>query len=143
MVIFCQHKKIKYWRKAESKYICDDAHIIFLYQQWLLAASHLTSNNMIIVPRPDSDHISISISSHQNPFPPFSWICTELCVSREEDNTLGANIDIILLCQTSLSAITIFGQPEVSFCSPFIERAINSRNTFFPLTPMQAEVFMT
>ena len=125
-------QKTKYWGKAKSKYICDDVHIIFLYQQWLLAASHLTSNNMIIVPRLDADHITSAYLLIKTLFPLFHGSVQSL-VSRESRIILRVPILILFCCVRHLSAVTIFGQPEVSFCSPFIERAINSRNTFFPL----------
>ena len=124
-------QKIKYWGKAESKYICDDAHIIFLYQQWLLAASHLTSNNMIIVPRLDADHITSAYLLIKTLFPLFSWICTEPCESREQDNTPGANIDIILLCQTSLRRHNI--RPTRSFfLLPFHRKSNKFKEYFLP-----------
>ena len=111
---------------------------IFLHQRWLLAASFLTSNNMIIVSRHDSDHIISAY--HQNPFPYFhgSVLCTEahsVCryVARAGYSILRVPILILFCCVRHLStAVTIFSQPEVSFCSPFIEMAINLRNTFFP-----------
>ena len=79
-------------------------------------------------------HISIS----SKPFSIFSWICTEaqsVCRYVAGAGYLILRVPILILfcCVRHLStAVTIFSQPEVSFCSPFIEMAINLRNTFFP-----------
>ena len=85
-------------------------------------------------------HISISSNPFSIIFPYFHWtvgtaqrICVSMC--RGIRIILPVTI-LILFCfvRHLSSAVTIFDQSEVSFCSSFIETAINLRNSFFPLS---------
>ena len=55
-----------------------------------------------------------------------------ICRESRIFNTQGSNIDIILLCQTSFHRRDNIRPTRSFFLLPFIEMAINLRNTFFP-----------